>query len=142
MTIGFDISDFQAAVEKHWRYHNKCQNLSWAHFKREDGIFEIEAAPVYQSVFGGKDDGKKVWVGFEVCLTDLFTEPGMQIEAFGCVSYCPDYSPTPSIPIRGTFREHPFVFRLMLEPVPGSEPIEIVDTLKAEIRTIRETHHE
>lgn len=138
----FDIAGFQAALEKHWHYHAKCQNLSWAHVERDDGICEIEVAPVFQELYGGVDDGKKVWVGFEVRLGGFFTEPGVEVEDFGAVSYCVDYSPTPAIPIRGTFRGLPFVLKLMLEPVPGSEPIEIVDTIKAELRTIRETHHE
>ena len=142
MTNEFDIAGFQTAVERHWHYHSKCQNLSWAHIQRDDGIFEIEVAPVYQQVFGGRDDGKNIWVGFELHLSEFFGEPGVQVEEFGCVSYCESYSPTPAIPMRGKYLGLPFVLKLLLEPVPGSKPIEVVDTLRSEIRTIRETNLE
>ena len=31
----------------------------------ENGLWLFRAAPVFQEIFGGKDDGKTVWTGFE-----------------------------------------------------------------------------
>jgi hypothetical protein len=84
-----------------------------------------------------KDDGMKVWTGFEFDLSGFFGEPGVFALGFGAVSYCVDCNATPIIAVRGRFQGVPFVMKLHLEPVPESEPVEIIDTIKNETRAIR-----
>ena len=137
----FNIASFQEAVEKHWKHHANCNHLSWGYVERGDGVFKIEVAPIFQEVYGGENDGKKVWPGFEIILSDLFAEPGIEVDGFGVVSLCQDCNPTPIILFKGKYQGNRFVMKLLLEPAPNSEPVEFIDTIKGEVRTIEETHH-
>ena len=136
----FDIAAFEQAVERHWKHHATCHQLFWSVHERDDGISQIEVAPIYQEVFGNKDDGMKVWTGFEFDLGGFLAEPGVDVEEFGALSYCAECSPTPFIGFRGTYRGPAFVMKLHLEPIPDTEPREVLDTLKREVRAIEETH--
>jgi hypothetical protein len=133
----FDIDGFRQIVGNHWRHQSPCAHLNWSIFERDDGIWQVEVAPVFQEVFGGEDDGKKVWAGFEFSLSGLFADEGMFALEFGAVSYCVDCNATPIIAVRGRYEGVPFVLKLHLEPIPESEPVEIIDTLKNETRAIR-----
>jgi hypothetical protein len=132
----FDIASFRQAVEKHWQHHGNCHHLLWSIKERDDEVWQIEAAPVYQEVLGGEDDGKKVWTGFEFDLSGFLAEQEVFALGFGAVSYCVDCNATPIIAVRGRYQGQPFVMKLHLEPIPESEPVEIIDTLKGEVRAI------
>ena len=134
----FDIAGFKQAVERRWEHHAICHHLLWSINERDDGVWQIEVAPVYQEVLGGEDDGKKVWTGFEFDLTGLFGEPGVFALEFGAVSYCIECNnATPIIAVRGRYQGVPFVMKLHLEPIPDSDPVEIIDTIKNEVRAIK-----
>ena len=133
---GFDIAELRQAVEHHWQHHGKCNHLNWSIFERDDGVWQIEVAPIFQEVFGGEDDGKKVWTGFEFSLSEFLAEPGVDVEDFGAASYCIDCNETPIIAVRGRYLGVPFVMKLHLEPVP-SDPVEIIDKIKNEVRKIK-----
>lgn len=134
----FDIASFKQAVERCWEHHGNCHHLLWSINKRDDGVWQIEAAPVYQEVLGGEDDGKKVWTGFEFDLSGFLTEQDVFALEYGAVSYCVECNATPILAIRGRYLGQPFVMKLHLEPIPESEPVEIIDTLKGEVRAIEE----
>jgi len=55
----FDIAEFKQAVERHWRYHAPSRTLHWKVTEAEDG-WNLEAAPVFQEIVGGDQDGSKV----------------------------------------------------------------------------------
>ncbi len=57
---------------------------------------------------------------------------------FGAASYCIECNATPIIAVRRRFQSVPFVLKLHLEPIPDSEAVEIIDTLKGEVRAIEE----
>lgn len=133
----FDISGFRQAVENHWHHHGNCQHLNWSVVERDDGVWQIEVAPVYQEVLGSKDDGMKVWTGFEFDTSGFFQEPGVFALEFGAASYCVDCNATPIIAVRGRYQGQPFVMKLHLEPIPESEPVEVIDTIKNEVRAIK-----
>ena len=133
----FDVAGFKQAVERRWEHHGNCHHLLWSINERDDGTWQIEVAPVYQEVLGSKDDGMKVWTGFEFDLSGFFGEPGVFALGFGAVSYCVDCNATPIIAVRGRFQGVPFVMKLHLEPIPESEPVEIIDTIKNETRAIK-----
>ena len=56
---------FIRLIEWSWRHHGPCSNLHVScAFDNDSGEWVIVAAPVYQEVLGGEDDGKTVWTGF------------------------------------------------------------------------------
>jgi hypothetical protein len=136
----FDVAGFRQAVEMHWQHHGNCRHLLWS-IQKPDGKeeWQIEVAPIYQEVLGSKDDGMKVWTGFEFNLSGFFGEPGVFALGFGAASYCIDCCPTPFIGVRGRYHGQPFMMKLHLEPIADSDPVEIIDTLKGEVRAIQES---
>ena len=135
----FDATSFKALVEKHWQYHRTCHHLRWKLERVGEDLMQLEAAPVYQDIFGGSDDGLKVWSAFSMNLSDLFAEPGVDVSEFGFLSYCAECTPVPFFGVRGTFKGRPFLLKLHLEPIPNSVPVEVIDTIKNETRAIKET---
>jgi len=133
----FDIDGFKQAVEHRWEHHGNSHHLLWSINERDDGVWQIEVAPVYQEVLGGEDDGKKVWTGFEFDLSGFLKGQDVFALEFGAASYCVECNATPIIAVRGRFQGQPFVLKLHLEPIPDSEPVEIIDTLKNEVRAIK-----
>jgi hypothetical protein len=136
MNDEFDEAGFKTVVDRHWQHHGRCEHQYWSFFQRDDGAWQIEIAPIYQEILGGKNDGMKVWTGFEINLSDFLAEPGFDGIEFGAVSFCIECNAAPMICIRGKFQGQPFVMKLSLEPDPDSDPLEIIDTLKQEVRAI------
>ena len=134
----FDEVGFRTIVEKHWKYHRPCLHRLWSTKRVEDGLIQCEVAPVYQEVGGGSDDGMRVWSAFSVHLSDFFAEPGIETTEFGIRSYCIECNPMPFFGVRGTFKGHPFVLMIHLEPIPDSNPVEIIDTNNNVVRAIKE----
>lgn len=136
--LTFDIEGFKALVEKHWNYHAPCQHLKWKVDRTGIDSVQVEAAPIFQDILGGAEDGKRVWSAFQVDLSKLLAEPGIEVEEFGFVSYCVECTAVPFVGVRGKFMNTGFLLKLYLEPIPNSEPVEIIDTLKKETRAIKE----
>jgi len=137
MTDTFDIDAFRQAVERHWRYHAPCETLLWEVLEDDDG-WQIEAAPVFQEVLGGDQDGSKVWAGFRFDVSGLLAERGVLVERVLAASYCVECAETPHMGVRGTYFGESFRLKLHLEPIPNTEPVEIIDTLKQQVRAIQE----
>jgi hypothetical protein len=136
---GFDIESFRDVIHPHWTYHSLCQSLNWAMFAREDGSTQIEICPPYQLVYGGPDDGKMISAPFEFDIFGFLGEEGIEeIEKVGVVSYSEQGSHGPFLGIVGSFRGKPFSLRIHLEPQPETDPHEIVDRIKNEVRKIEE----
>jgi hypothetical protein len=100
------------------------------------GEAQVEVAPVFQEVYGGEEDGRRVWTGFRFDLSGFAAEPGVEVREAGAVSYCAGCSPTPALAVRGAYLGHPFALRLHLEPVPGGEPVEVIDAINHTTRPI------
>ena len=103
-------------------------------FDTESGEWLIVAAPVFQEVLGGEDDGKKVWTGFVFhagtllrALTDI---------RLTAASYCTQSNPTPQVTIQGKYRGHRVSLKVLMEPLASQPVVEIIDTIKFEIRKI------
>lgn len=133
----FEISDFKQAVERHWLYHAPCETLLW-NVQRADDEWRIEVAPAFQEVVGGYQDGSKVWSGFRFDASAFLAEHGVLIESVMASSFCTECSETPYIGIKGTYFGESFRLKLHLEPIPNSEPVEIIDVLNNETRAITE----
>ena len=131
------ITDFKQAVERHWQHHAMCQHLLWKVEQGNDGE-QIEVAPVFQEVVGGEQDGMTVWSGFRFDFSSFLAERGVLVDGLLASSYCQGCSDTPYLLVSGSYFGRAFSLRLHLEPIPGTAPVEIIDTLKNETRAITE----
>ena len=126
---------FTRLIERSWAHHGPCGTLHFASaFDTESGEWLIVAAPVFQEVLGGEDDGKKVWTGFVFhagtllrALTDI---------RLTAASYCTQSNPTPQVTIQGRYRGHRVSLKVLMEPLASQPVVEIIDTIKFEIRKI------
>ena len=137
MTDTFEVSDFKQAVERRWLYHAPCETLLWNVQQADDGL-QIEVAPVFQEVVGGDQDGSKLWSGFGFDVSALMAERGILVEGVLAASYCTECAETPYIGIKGSYFGKPFRLKLHLEPIPNTEPLEVIDVLNNETRGITE----
>jgi len=125
----FDISKFQDAITRNWQYLAACDRLYWSFEEQEDGVLQIAVAPIFQII-----EGEKGWSGFEFDLSGFLSDEGVVPIGFGMESYCIGCTPTPFVGVRGTFHGVPFLLRLHLEPIPGTDPI--IETNFAEEKRI------
>lgn len=136
MTNEFDFTGFKQAVERHWQHHALSNHLHWLQAGAEGE--RIEVAPVFQEVVGGEQDGMTVWSGFRFDLSGFLVERGVLSDSILAASYCIECSETPYIGIKGSYFGKPFRLKLHLEPIPNTAPVEIIDTLKQQLRDIKE----
>lgn len=126
---------FTRLIEGSWAHHGPCRNLHVScAFDTDSGEWQITAAPVFQEVLGGEDDGKTVWTGFVFHTEKLLR--AMVVESISAASVCNECNPTPAVMIRGRFRGDRITLKVLLEPVPGLAVVEIIDMLKCEIRDV------
>jgi hypothetical protein len=133
--------NFFRLIHKNWSYHSPCEHINiqgW--WDTEEKIWQIKAAPVFQEVYGGGEDGKKVWAGFIFDSGDFGRENGVWIQEQAVASYCQGgvqvCNPHPKLMIRGKYKNHWFLLHIHLEPITETETIEVVDTIKKEVRAI------
>jgi hypothetical protein len=60
----------------------------------------------------------------------------MTVENISAASVCNECNPTPALVIRGRYRGDRITLKVLLEPVPGLPVVELIDTLKCEIRDV------
>lgn len=122
-------------VESSWAHHGPCRSLHVScAFDTDSGEWLILAAPVFQEVLGGEDDGKTVWTGFVFHTEKLLR--AMAVESISAASVCNGCCPTPSLVIRGRYRGHRVGLKVLLEPIPGSAAVELIDTLNFQVRDV------
>lgn len=130
----FDIESFRSVVLSHWKYLSKSNISNWAIHKRDDNVWQIGAAPVFQECYGGVSDGKRVWSAFEFDIMDFLAEPELVVEECGAMSFEEATNTRPFVGFVGSYKGQPFVFQLNLEPIPNTEPLEILDTIQDVVR--------
>ncbi len=133
-TDEFDIESFRQKVLSHWKYLSKSNISNWAIHKRDDDVWQIGAAPVLQECYGGENCGKRVWAAFEFDIAGLVVEPDLEIDECGVMSFEEATNTRPFVGFVGSFKGQPFVFQLNLEPIPNTEPLEILDTIQDVVR--------
>lgn len=130
------IDRFTRLINRSWASHGPCGGCHVsATFNTDNSEWVIVAAPVFQEVLGGEDDGKTVWTGFVFQAERLLR--AMTVKTVSAASICNECSPTPALVIRGRYRGHRVKLKILLQPVPGSAVVEIIDTLKCEIRRVQ-----
>ncbi len=142
VTMPFDEDAFQESVRANWSYHSPCEQVDWRCDLLDDGTWEITASPVYQQVWAGEDDGKKVWAGFDFHGFGFAQEPGVEILDFGGMSVCTDHNPTPFIGLKGCYFGQPFVLRILLEPSTDAPVREVLDTVTKQVRPVTDEEDE
>ena len=128
-----------ATIHGCWQHHAPCKHINMQSYWDENSdCWQVKAAPVYQEVYGGDDDGKKVWAGFLFDMGEFSRSHGVWIQEQALCSVCVECTQHPKIMARGKFQGHPIFLEVYLEPVADTEPVEIIDTLKQEIREMPE----
>jgi hypothetical protein len=136
-TGAFEIESFRDVVRSHWVYHGLCNMMNWSVFQREDEVTQIEVCPPYQIVYGGPDDGRKVWTPFQFQVLDFLNEADLdEVQECGVMTYSLQDGHGPFIGIVGSYRGKQFALRIHLEPDPATEPLELIDRIKNEVRAI------
>jgi hypothetical protein len=127
-------------IEKHWHHHGPCKSICFdSRYSPDSLAWEVEAAPAYQEVFGGEQDGQQVWTAFIFEAGEFSKESGLWVQDFAVASHCAVCCHRPKMMFKGKYRGH-FVFvNIMLEPDKNSEAIELLDTIKQEVRPKGET---
>ncbi|MGE3406432.1 MAG: HEAT repeat domain-containing protein [Pirellulales bacterium] len=141
-SLTFDEQAFQEAVRGHWNYHALSEQVCWKAEQDEKGVWQCEITPVMQDIFGGEDDGKRVWSGFEFHLSGFSHEPGVELLDYGAASRCDDDTPIPFLGIEGRYYGESFVLRVGLEPLPNAEVREIVDVVRQVVRPVTDEEDE
>jgi hypothetical protein len=129
------ISQLYECVYRHWNHHSPCKHINLkTDWSRDTKCWHITAAPVYQEILGGEKDGEKVWAGFLFDMGDFSRDEGVWIQEQAFMSLCSECTEIPKIMVKGKFRGHNFYLHLLLEPPKDSEIVEVIDTLKKEVR--------
>jgi len=131
----FDIESFRDIIRPHWIYHGQCKLINWSVFKRDDEVTQVEIAPPFQIVYGGPEDGKKVWSPFQFHVLDFLNELD-EVQECGAMTYSLQDNHGPFIGIVGSYRGKKFAMRIHLEPDPTTEPLELIDRIRNEVRAI------
>lgn len=129
------LARFTRLVESSWAHHGPCRSVHVScAFDTDSGEWLILAAPVFQEVLGGEDDGKTVWTGFVFHIEKLLR--AMAVESISAASVCNECNPTPALVVRGRYRGHQVCLKVLLEPIPGSAAVEVIDTIKFQVRDV------
>lgn len=124
-------------VLKHWQHHGACGQVRWC--VEHDPMLQCQASPIFQQVFGGEDDGKKVWTGFLFDVTAFASEPEIEIASTTTASVCKSCAVyTPYTSLKGKLNGEPFALWICLGPQPFSPVMEIIDTIAEEVRPFEE----
>lgn len=124
-------------IHKHWQYHSPCEHINIKiFFDEEKKLWQVHAAPVFQEVFGGDEDGKKVWAGFLFDIGGFSRETGVWTQEFAITSYCNECSDHPKMMLLGKFQGHQIYLNIFMEPIAETEVVEVIDTINCQIREI------
>ena len=120
-------------IERCWAHQGPCGNLHvTSAYDTDRREWLIVAAPVFQEVLGGEDDGKKVWTGFAFHAEELLR--AMTEVRISAESYRIHCNQVPTVTTQGRYRGQRVSVKVFLEPTPGSPVVEIIDTIRCETR--------
>lgn len=133
------------AITDGWQHHGPCSQFSLTSDYEEDSqLWRLFATPVHQEVFGGEEDGRTVWTPFTFDFTDLvrgglFAVPGLVIDYMAVASHNQSEYGCPVLVLKGSCDGEKLVLIVSLDPVPGSEAVEVIDTIREVIREPRQS---
>lgn len=118
-----------------WQYHGPCQHVnfqSW--YDEQEKQWHIKAAPVFQEVYGGLQDGQKIWTGFLFDVMEFSRKPGVWVEETAVASYCNGCTDHPKMMSKCRYKGKSFLLHVYLEPVAETQVVEVLDVIKQEVR--------
>jgi hypothetical protein len=122
-------------IEKHWQHHGPCKSINYKTYYDPDyQCWQIYAAPAYQEIYGSEDDGKQVWTGFIFEAGEFSRESGIWVQDFAVASQCSACTPYPKMMFKGKYRGHSVFVHILLEPDKNTPSVEVLDTIKQEVR--------
>ena len=122
-------------IEKYWKHHGPCQSLNFhIEYSEEYKTWNFSVAPVFQEVFGGEDDGKKVWTGFLFEAGKFTRATSIEVQDWAIASACEHCSPYPKLMMKAKYRGHRVLIQIVMEPPTDTDAIEVVDVVSHEIR--------
>ena len=133
------------AITDGWQHHGPCSQISLTSAFDEDRLlWRLFASPVHQEVFGGEEDGRTVWTPFTFDFTTLvrgglFAVPGLVIDHMAVASHNQSEYGCPVLVLKGSCDGEKLVLHVWLDPIPGSEAAEVIDTIHEVIRPPRRT---
>ena len=133
------------AITDGWQHNGPCARIRLTSaFDNDSCVWRFFASPVHQEVFGGEEDGRKVWTPFTFDFTDLvlgglFAVPGLVIERMNVASHDQSEYGCPTLVLKGSCDGDKLVLIVSLDPVPGSEAVEVIDTIREIIREPRQS---
>lgn len=140
-TDPFPEDDLRRVIQRHWTHHAPCNSFSVEVTYRPDrSDWAILIAPGLQEVVGGSQDGQRIWSGFDINITELLDEPEFEVDAVGMASHCVQCCPLPFVGFKGRYKGKPCFLRISLEPIPDSQPLELVDTVRNQVRPVERSH--
>lgn len=122
-----------------WQYHVPCKTLDMGSYQDENtGIWNLKIAPVFQEVYGGEADGKKVWAGFVFNVGNFSRAERVEVQEYMVVSACSECNNHPKLLIMGKYRGHHFCLHVFMEPLSEGPTVEMIDTKKQEVTPIQQ----
>jgi hypothetical protein len=98
--------------------------------------WQVSAAPIFQEVLGGEDDGKKVWAGYLFDLMNFSRANGVWVQEIAVLSKCAHCNDAPSTILKCKFRGHGVYIKIYLEPIKNQPSSEIIDVHNKTIKEI------
>lgn len=119
------LNEVQEKVAGCWEWHSPALQIGFRYAKpdKNDSFWEIWAYPAVQEIVGGKEDGERVWTGFNFDVLEFLKD--FKAEAVG-VRTRRDTLPS-ELTFEGDFRGRGVVLHLCMEPPEDAEATEIVD---------------
>lgn len=128
---------FVNVIQRYWKYNSPCSAFNVQPIPDpKSKSWVIRIAPIFQEVYGGDDDGKKVWSGFIFDFGDFAREEGVWIREYAIASYCAEHTNHPQLMIDGKYQGHKFKLSIILEPITETSPVEIIDTIHQKLIAI------
>lgn len=136
--------EFHTLIQESWENHGLCRTimLLWD-YEESKSIWHILATPPFQEVLGGKEDGEKVWTGFEFRLNNFIKSlskiENSSLDEFAVASVCAECNKIPKIVFIGKYKGNLFHLDIWLEPHENSPVSETIDAINNKL-IIREDY--
>ncbi len=119
------LDELQEKIASCWEWHSLELQFIFRYAKpdQDDDFWEIWAYPAVQEIVGGKEDGERLWCGFNFDVLEFLND--FEPEAVGISTR--QFVRPPELTFEGKFRGHGVFLHLCLEPPEDAEATEIVD---------------
>jgi hypothetical protein len=131
------VYSFAEIVNHHWTYHAPCESFNIdANYDKQDKIWNLKIAPIFQEIYGGEDDGKKVWSPYEFSVFPFLQEPEIWFQTLNVFSRCKECESFAKMTFSGKYKKYFFSLDIFLEPHKESPAEEIIDMIEEKIREV------